>query len=120
MTAHRLALMIGSAVIGASAVIAGCARAEGFTGTQFLEWPIESQNSYFQSSATMSVFIASRNDPEQATCLNDWYYDDNAVNPDRNDEFRAAIRENPTYHPSGVVLAVMQKACGSFEYHSKT
>jgi len=61
----------------------------------------------------MAGVIATQNNPQQAKCVNDWIAENQDVG------YASVIhtmRQNPQYHPHGVIIAVLQKACGSFKY----
>ena len=89
--------------------------ADGFTGTEFLTWDRAAQDNYLQTSITMAGVIATQTRPNVASCIDDWYFAGDAVRKQRNDAIRKTIQDNPGYHPSGVLLAVLQKECGSFK-----
>ena len=91
------------------------AAADKFTSADVLEWSGENQTFYFQTSITMAGAIATQTNPKVARCLNDWYFKDVSKRPKRNEQILAAMRQHREYHPSGVILAVLQKACGSFK-----
>ena len=88
--------------------------ANGFTGADFATWEMRAQDSFIQTSITMAGVVATQTKPEVARCLDDWYRPDTELKDRRNDEVRTIIMGNPTYHPSGVIMAVLVKACGSF------
>ena len=92
------------------------AHAEKFTAADFLAWSEASQNSYIQTSITMAAFVGAQNPGERAKCLGDWYLDNPTTQARRNAELRTALRKFPTYHPTSVILAVIEKACGSFSF----
>ena len=85
--------------------------AQGLTGTQFAGWPVDSQDSYIQTSVTMAGVVITQVNPAVSRCIDDWY-----VGGGRRSERDAAIREiirtHPNYHPSGTILAVLMDACG--------
>lgn len=85
------------------------AHAGAFTSEDFLSWAPQNQAFYIEASVGMASLIAGQRDTAQGRCIDDWYYGDEA-------EGTAAIlgvmRENPRYHPRGIVLAVLQKRCG--------
>ena len=91
------------------------ARAEGFTGRDFLAWSQQGQDSYLHTSVTMAGVIASQIRPSIAHCIDDWYFADAAVQERRNEEIKRTIRQNSNFHPSGVLLALLQSACGEFK-----
>ena len=87
---------------------------EAFKGETFLEWREEAQHSYIQISIVMASVIASQMREGFAGCIGEWYSPDPGTEAERNREIVAVIRENPEFHPSGVILAVVQKQCGEF------
>jgi hypothetical protein len=94
--------------------IIGAANAgEMFKSPQFLQLPADGQASYISTSVGMAGLIAARNDKKHSDCIDRWYF------PDRekgNRTITDTMRQYPDYHPQAVVLAVLQKACGPFEY----
>lgn len=85
---------------------------QGFTGAEFMAWSEASQNGFLQSSVTMATFIAAQNNGDAATCLETWYAPGLPEQALRNEDLRDAIAQYSDYHPSGVILAVLQEACG--------
>ncbi|MEM6275388.1 MAG: hypothetical protein AAF714_00445 [Pseudomonadota bacterium] len=88
--------------------------AEGFTGADFAAWPEASQDSYIQTSVTMAGVVLAQVRPDMSRCIDGWYFasDDMAA---RNKAVRNLIAANSSYHPSGVILAAIQQACGSIK-----
>lgn len=79
-----------------------------------MSWDKPAQIGYIQTSMNMVSAIASQNDPGVAECIGKWYFDNKAVQNQRNDELRHLIRENSGYHPSSVILARIYQVCGTF------
>ncbi|MCT4555733.1 MAG: hypothetical protein N4A53_13685 [Pelagimonas sp.] len=88
--------------------------AEGFTGTDFLQWDRVGQDSYINTAVVMATFVSTRTNPKTAECLNGWYAESAEISQSRNDKIRNLIAKNASYHPSGVILLVLEEACGSF------
>jgi len=88
--------------------------ANGFTGEEFLNWPIEGQNNYIGIAVTMASLIASRVNPGNGECLDTWYAARDAVAEERDAEIRATIARNSEFHPSAIIILVLEEACGSF------
>lgn len=88
--------------------------AEGFTGEQFLEWDLASQDSYFQTSITMASIMATKLKQTSGDCIAAWYLEPDADRAARNTELRDVIARNHTYHPSAVVFLVLEQTCGPF------
>ncbi|WP_238365446.1 hypothetical protein [Mesobacterium pallidum] len=63
----------------------------------------------------MASVIATQTKPSVAQCIDEWYFSSEAVRAQRNDEIRQTIRENPGYHPSGIIYAWLKKRCGAFK-----
>lgn len=102
------------AIASLSTIVCSAAVAvEGFKSSKFLTYPAESQKSYIASSAMMAGLIASQNSAAQAACIDDW-------GVKQRDAGYAAVMEAmqrfPEHHPSAVIVAVLDKACGSFKY----
>ena len=89
--------------------------ADRFTGADFLKWERASQNSLITYSITMTGIVATQGRQDIATCIDDWYPLDPDIKRRRQELIRKTIRENPSYHPQGVILAILQKQCGSFK-----
>lgn len=82
--------------------------ADGFDGTDLLEWSQDSQRFYLEASASMAGVIVAQNDPDQARCIDDWHAREHAM---QYEETLKSIRSYPTYHPQGVLFAILRKAC---------
>ena len=90
--------------------------ADTFKSETFLTWNRDSQDYYIRTSIGMASLISAQNDKAHAKCLDDWYYKDEGAG---NDAVLATMKRFPEYHPRGVILAVMQKRCGSFNFRSR-
>ena len=103
--------------IGLTAVVAiypQKSAAEKFTGAEFLAWSVEGQDSYNGTSITMATLVAGRTNPARATCLDEWYATSETLAAQRDAEIRDTIRRNAEYHPSAVIVLVLEEACGHF------
>lgn len=61
----------------------------------------------------MAGTVASLNNPSQARCVDDW------AAQHRSSGYQPvidAMQKYPDDHPSGLILAVLVKACGPFKY----
>lgn len=87
---------------------------ESFTGQSFLAWSEDGQNTYIQTAVTMATFVISRSNLEISDCLNAWYAGSEATLDERNSFIRSKIARNAEYHPSAVILVVLEDVCGSF------
>ena len=91
-------------------------KAEEFTGKSFLAWERENQDFYIKTAIGMAGLIVSRNDQEQSKCIEAWYLpDENA----KHDFILKTMREHLDFHPRGIILAVLEKQCGSFIYTAR-
>lgn len=85
------------------------AQANAFTSEEFLSWAPQNQAFYIEASVGMASLIAGQRDTAQGRCIDDWYYGDEAA---RRASILGVMRENPRFHPRGIMLAVLQKRCG--------
>ena len=88
--------------------------ADGFKGHDFLAWSQENQSNYIGIAVTMATLVATRTNPQTGDCLDQWYAASDEVASSRADEIKATIARNADYHPSAVILLVLEGACGSF------
>lgn len=102
-------------LIGTGVICPQVSQAQGFTGEAFGTWSETGQDSYIQSSVMMAGVIATQIQPEISSCIDNWYFGTPAAKAERNAEIKALIDQYASYHPSGVILAAVQQACGSFE-----
>lgn len=63
---------------------------------------------------TMAAVVLAQVQPDKARCINTWYFENDDLTA-RNTELRRFIAENQSYHPSGVILAVIARECGSLK-----
>lgn len=105
---------VASVVAAVTAINPQISTAETFTGEQFLTWDVEGQNNYIGVAVVMASLIATRTNPSTGQCLDTWYAVDEDLAAARNTEIRAVIARNAEYHPSAVIMLVMEGACGSF------
>ena len=86
---------------------------DSFTGSEFLTWKHESQHFYIENTIGVASLIATRNAPSHAKCIEDWYYPEQDI---KDNLVLDVMKQNPEYHPRGVVLSILEKKCGSFKY----
>jgi hypothetical protein len=84
-----------------------------------LKWTPKEQAAYVDLAVQMVGFVASQNDGPQARCINDWYFKDDKVRERGIQQILSAMRQYPSELPGVMVLAVLQKACGSFKYKQR-
>lgn len=87
----------------------------GTTTADFLKWERKAQESYFNNSITMIGVIAGRNKPDIAKCLDEWYFKTNVSQRERNTEFLETMKQYADYHPSAVVLGLVEQSCGELK-----
>ena len=90
--------------------------ADIFKSSEFLTWDRDAQEFYIRTSVGMAGLIAGRNDKTHGQCLSDWYFTEEAV---ANEQILDVMRQYPEYHPRGVIVAVMEKQCGSIIYANR-
>lgn len=89
--------------------------AEGFKASDVLKWDQSQQDWYFQVSVGMAAVIAAQNRGEQGSCIDKWYFaGSNKVTV--NEKIRETFARFPTYHPAGVLLALVEKECGQLKF----
>lgn len=113
LSRKALAVASLSTIVCAQAGIAE----EAFKSSDFLAWSKENQRGYVTAAATAAGVIANLNRAGQAKCIDDWgtKYREGGYQP-----VIEAMKKLPDYHPMAVAIAVLQKACGSFEYAAKS
>jgi len=105
----RLTALVFAVAFGAAPVQAE----DKYTSAEFLSsGSVKSQDAYIQNAVTMTGVVATQVRPEVAACIDKWYAYSDGSNEKRNKEIREVMREYPEYHPAGVILAVIQQACG--------
>lgn len=88
-------------------------QAQSYKSKEFLEYSGSERGNYIVIAAGMAGLIAGQNRPEQSRCIDRW------VHENRQQGYQSvisAMRKFPNHHPSAVLIAVLQKACGSFSY----
>ncbi len=107
------------ALLSAMAIVIACfpqqLSAEIFKSAEFLKWDRESQDYYIRTSVGMASLVSAQSDKTHAKCLDDWYTAEKTA----NDLVLTAMERFPEFHPRGVILAVMQKQCGTFDFSKR-
>jgi len=88
--------------------------AEGFTGAEFLSWSQAQQRSYVNAQLVMASSIVARAKPDMSQCLADHFYGEQGVTDEQFDALRKTIEDYETYHPSSVLVIVIENTCGTF------
>lgn len=107
----------GKAFLGACLIYPQLSHAQDFTSADVLEWDQEAQDSYFNTSVGMIAILATQTGSHGhiADCLNDWYWTDDGNDPAKNDLIRDVMNGLRDYHPQAVIIAVVEKHCGTFK-----
>ena len=106
--------------LGATVVAVGVAvypqksSAEAFTGAVFLEWSDAQQRSYIDAQLVMASSIVARDKPAMSQCMADRFYGIEGVSDAGFKEIRTTIKAYKTYHPSSVLVIVIENTCGAF------
>lgn len=87
-----------------------------FKSSEFLKWTEESRSFYIRTSIGMATLIAVHNDKKHAKCMEHWYFSNETKS---NETIYQTMRKHPDFHPRGVIIAMLKKQCGSFEYSKK-
>lgn len=91
------------------------ANADGFTGAVFLEWETSQQRGYIDAQLVMASTIATRIKPDLSQCLADEFYGPSGLTNDGFELMTDRIREFSEYHPSSVLVVVIENVCGGFD-----
>lgn len=86
---------------------------EAFKSSKFLQYAPDVQRSYVSTTTVAAWLVASQNNKSQAKCIDEW----GAANRDSGYQpVLDAMRRFPEDHPTALILAVLQKQCGTFKY----
>ena len=77
---------------------------------QFLGSGHASQVSYVDTSVLMAIFIVAQDREAKSNCIRNWYFQRKS---ERVSEVVTGVSENPAYHPTAVILALIQQECGA-------
>ena len=88
--------------------------AESFTGATLLNRSESDQRGYISAQLVMASTIASRSKPEMVDCIADAFFDEAGMSDEKFDEIVQTIGEFQSYHPSSVLVILLENACGSF------
>ncbi len=87
-----------------------------FKNSEFLKWNEENRSFYIRTSIGMASLIAAKNNKAHADCLAKWYFPNQSK---KNVFIYGIMKQYPNHHPRGIIMAVLQKQCGSFRYVEK-
>ncbi|MGJ8530145.1 MAG: hypothetical protein ACSHWX_16600 [Maritalea sp.] len=88
--------------------------AEGFTGSDFFQWNDDQQHGYVSAQLGMAVSISTRIKPELAECIAEVFYGDHGMSDKGFEIITARVHEFGDYHPSSVIVVVIENRCGTF------
>ena len=89
--------------------------AEEFTGTEFLTWQTDAQVNYVRIAEATATIVATRTNPAEATCLDDWFASTPEATTAGTTELLETIGRNTDYHPGAVIVVALERQCGSFK-----
>ncbi|MBV1873870.1 MAG: hypothetical protein KUG80_03765 [Gammaproteobacteria bacterium] len=93
-------------------VVPGAVHAEDFTNKDFLKLQETHQKFWIQGAVDALAQVASAKDNKTGRCIMEWYY--GPKHAARNGLILASIEKYPDAHPSAVMLALTERACGVF------
>lgn len=98
----------------ASILLSGISTHAGsLKSNEFLDYSETSRDNYIVIAAGIAGLIAGQNRPEQSRCIDQWVAENREAG---YGPVLRAMRKFPNHHPSAVIVAVLQKACGRFAY----
>lgn len=89
--------------------------AEGFTGQEFLEWSDSNQRNYIETQIVMASSIAARIKPQLSQCITDEFFGSKGLSQDGFSKVLTRVEEFSEYHPSSVLVIVLENTCGAFK-----
>ena len=92
-------------------------KANSFKVSEFLEWNDSSKELFLDSAILMAGSIASLNTKGQGRCVYDWYFSSGVAEVRKT--LLDVMAKYPDHPPTGVIIAVAQKQCGTFRYNAK-
>lgn len=92
--------------------IVNTAQAEDFTNKDFLTLQEAHQKFWIQGAVDALAQVASAKANKTGRCVIEWYY--GPKHAMRNGLILASIEKYPDAHPSAVMLALTERACGVF------
>jgi hypothetical protein len=87
-----------------------------FKSSEFLKWTEGNRSFYIRTSVGMAGSISGYNNEKHAKCLENWYFSGEAK---ANEDIYVVMRKFPNYHPRGIIIAVLKRQCGSFDYSKR-
>ncbi len=103
-------------LVGYPQISAADTQQDIFKSSTVIQWNKDQQRFFLEASIRMAGLIAARNSAQQSKCLDEWYIQKEAQ---RHEAILQKMAEYPDYHPSGIILAYLEKQCGSLVYVTK-
>ena len=88
--------------------------AEAFTGETFLTWSESQQRSYLNAQLVMASTIVAREKPTMSQCVSDEFFGSSGMTSAAFADAMRSIHDFKTYHPSSVLVILIENACGEF------
>ncbi len=89
-------------------------QAEEFTGTDFLKRSTKDQRGYVSTQLVMASSIAARIKPEMSDCIGETFFNGTGLSDKGFENVMQRVREFQDFHPSSVLVVVIEGACGTF------
>ena len=87
------------------------------TNADFLNWSEDTQRWWIGAAALMAGHVAFLENPERGGCVWRWYFDDADA---KKALVIRSMEKHPDSTPTGVLIALMERACGKFPRKPKT
>jgi hypothetical protein len=88
--------------------------AEGFTGKEFLTRSTADQRAFVSTQMVMASTISARIKPDHSACIGEVFFDNLGLSDRGFDTVMQRVREFQSYHPSSVMVIVVEQECGPF------
>ncbi len=88
--------------------------ADGFTGAEFLTRAEPDQKATISTQLVMASTIAARIKPPLSDCIGKTFFDPQGLKSEAFEAIIDRVREFGEYHPSSVILVVIENRCGKF------
>ena len=102
------------ALVGLGVICPQKSSADAFTGETFLTWSESQQRSYLNAQLVMASTIVARDKPTMSKCVSDEFFGSSGMTSEAFANAMQSIRDFKTYHPSSVLVILVENACGEF------
>ncbi|MEP4987393.1 MAG: hypothetical protein ABJV68_06840 [Paracoccaceae bacterium] len=85
------------------------------TTADFLTWERSAQDSFIQTSLSMTGVLVSQVRPEMAKCLDSWYFESKAKQDIRHSEILDVMPQYAEFDPQAVLLGYIESVCGRID-----